>query len=133
MGDNFSPPVAARAYAYANIAGYECIAAGYPKRFQTLAGQLKELTALPKPENSMKINFELAATIAFAKTGTAMAYSEYIMKDYIDSLKKEVTKAGMPADVLSSSEKFALAISDAIVTCSKAYYLKETRKERYTL
>jgi hypothetical protein len=133
MGDNFSPPVASRAYAYANIAAYECIAAGYPQRFKTLAGQLKELTALPQPDDTAKINFELAATLAFAKTGTAMAYSEYIMKDYVDSLKKQVTKAGMPADVLSSSEKFALAISDAIVAWSKTDHFKDTRKERYVL
>jgi hypothetical protein len=133
MGDNFTPPVAARAYTYANIAAYECIAAGYPKRFETLAGQLKELKALPEPGNAEKINFEFAATLAFAKVGTSMAYSEYIMKNYIDSLKQQVTRAGMPEDVLSSSEKFALAISDAVIQWSRKDHFKETRKERYVL
>ncbi|MEP7170085.1 MAG: vanadium-dependent haloperoxidase [Bacteroidota bacterium] len=133
MNDNFTPPVAARAYTYSNIAAYECIAAGYPERFETLAGQLKELKALPKPENVEKINYELAATIAFAEVGTSMAYSEYIMKNYLDSLKKQVTQAGMPEDVLASSEKFALAVSEAVLQWSKKDHFKETRKERYTL
>ncbi|HKR05512.1 MAG TPA: vanadium-dependent haloperoxidase [Bacteroidia bacterium] len=133
MNDNFNPVVASRAYAYSNIAAYECIAAGYPGRFETLAGQLKDLKPLPKPGDAENINFELAATLAFAKVGTAMAYSEYIMKDYIDSLKKQVTLAGMPEDILSSSENFALAISNAVVQWSKSDHFKETRKERYVL
>jgi len=36
----FSPIVASRNYAYANIAAYECIAAGYPKEYNSLAGQI---------------------------------------------------------------------------------------------
>jgi hypothetical protein len=41
MGNNFSPIVASRNYAYAAIAGYEVVAAGNPTAFQSLAGQLK--------------------------------------------------------------------------------------------
>jgi hypothetical protein len=133
MNDNFSPPVASRAYAYANIAAYECIAAGYPQKFTSLAGQLKDLKELPKPADAEEINYELAATLAFAKVGTALAYSEHIMKTYIDSLKKQVTQFGMPENVLSASEKFALDISDAIIKWSKSDHFKETRKERYVL
>src|SRR6476660_8942339 len=49
MGNNFSPVVASRNYLYANVAAYEVIAAGYPGRFNSLAGQLKGLNPLPKP------------------------------------------------------------------------------------
>ena len=41
MGNNFSPIVASRNYAYAAIAGYEVTAAGHPMQYQSLAGQLK--------------------------------------------------------------------------------------------
>jgi len=61
MHDNFTPPVANRNYTYANIAAYECIAAGYPDQFKSLAGQLKQLTELPEPQNRSKIDFEFAA------------------------------------------------------------------------
>ena len=48
MGNNFSPVVASRNYTYANIAAYEVIATG-DKNYQSLAGQLNGLTAVPKP------------------------------------------------------------------------------------
>ena len=47
MGNNFSPIVASRNYAYAAIAGYEVTAAGSPGQYQSLVGQLKNLEAIP--------------------------------------------------------------------------------------
>ena len=44
----FSPIVASRNYTYANIAAYECIAAGYPNEYRSLAGQINGLAAMPK-------------------------------------------------------------------------------------
>ena len=39
--------IATRNYAYANIAAYETMVAGN-RQFQTLAGQIKHLPAMPK-------------------------------------------------------------------------------------
>src|SRR5882724_7817396 len=60
MGNNFSPIVASRNYMYASVAAYEIIAAGYPDQYQSLAGQLHGLEAVPKPETTKKIDFEFA-------------------------------------------------------------------------
>ena len=43
MGNNFPPMIASRNYGYAAVAAYEAIAAGYPDKYQTLAGQLNGL------------------------------------------------------------------------------------------
>ena len=51
MGNNFSPIVASRNYAYAAIAGYEVVAAGDPINYQSLAVQLKGLAQMPKPKD----------------------------------------------------------------------------------
>ena len=56
----FAPIVASRNYAYANIAAYECIAAGYPKEYNSLAGQIHGLTSMPKPDTAKQIDFEFA-------------------------------------------------------------------------
>src|SRR5215212_7689841 len=48
MGNNFSPIVASRNYLYANIAAYEVIAAGYPQKYNSLAGQINGLQQMPK-------------------------------------------------------------------------------------
>ena len=63
----FSPIVASRVYSYANIAAYECIAAGYPKEYNSLAGQIHGLTAMPKADPSKKIDVEFASILAFCK------------------------------------------------------------------
>ena len=37
MGNNFPPMIAARNYTYGAITAYEIIAAGYPKKYQSLS------------------------------------------------------------------------------------------------
>ena len=47
MGNNFSPIVASRNYMYAAVAGYEIIASSYPEKYNSLAGQIRGLKAVP--------------------------------------------------------------------------------------
>ncbi len=56
MGNNFSPIVASRSYLYANVAAYEVLSGGYPRKYNSLAGQLRDLQSVPKPEQNKKIN-----------------------------------------------------------------------------
>src|SRR5688500_8146110 len=54
--NNFPPVIASRNYAYANIAAYECVAAGDPT-FQSLSGQIKHLPKMPKPLDAAKVDY----------------------------------------------------------------------------
>ncbi len=56
LENNFPPMIAARNYAYANIAAYEVIAAG-DKNYTSLAGQIHDLKHIPKPDKKDKIDF----------------------------------------------------------------------------
>ena len=76
MGNNFSPIVASRNYAYASIAGYEVTAAGSPSQYQSLAGQLKGLSTIPLPEDTSNIDFPFAAVRAFSMVGEAVTFPE---------------------------------------------------------
>src|SRR6476660_10177229 len=58
--NNFAPVVASRNYAYANIAAYECIAAGDSNYF-SLHGQIRHLPQMPKPAAGKPIDYPLAA------------------------------------------------------------------------
>ncbi len=135
MGNNFSPIVASRNYLYASVAAYEVIAAGYPDQYKSLAGQLRELKTLPKPNvEKEKINFEFASLLAFCKLGAAVTFPEGSMDDYIDSLKRLAKDNGMPSDVFNNSIAFADTISSAIMTWSKGDNYAETRSmEKYTV
>src|SRR5205809_7850201 len=72
----FSQIVASRNYAYANIAAYECIAGGYPNEYNSLAGQIKGLAAMPKADTTQKIDYEFAALLSFCKVGEAVTFPE---------------------------------------------------------
>src|ERR1700749_429494 len=55
MGNNFSPVVASRDYAYATVAAYEVIAAGDSAHYRSLAGQVNGLKNVAKPEKGAKV------------------------------------------------------------------------------
>ena len=80
MGNNFSPMVASRNYLYAAVAGYEVIAAANPEKFNSLAGQLRGLPAMPKARPDQKINFSLAALLAYCKLGESVTFPAGSMK-----------------------------------------------------
>lgn len=134
MGNNFSPIVASRNYLYANIAAYEVIAGGYPKKYNSLAGQLNGLNTLPVAPTDKKINFEFAALLAFCKLGESVTFPEGSMQDYVDSLKTLAEDNGMPSDVFDNSVVYADTVSAFILAWSKKDNYTQTRSaERYSV
>lgn len=134
MGNNFPPIIASRNYTYASIAGYEAIAAGYPEKYQSLAGQLKGLNSVPKPEAGKAIDFELAALLAFCKLGEAVTFPEGSMGDFVDSLKKLARDHGMPKEELKNTEDYVSALTEVIMAWSKKDNYAETRSyPKYTV
>jgi hypothetical protein len=127
MGNNFSPIVASRNYMYASVAAYEVIAAGYPDRFESLAGQIHGLSAVPKPAAGKKIDFEFAAVLAFSKLGQAVTFPEGSMSYYVDSLKKLVYDHGMSTELFDNTVEFADTVSSVILKWSKGDMYLQTR------
>src|SRR5215211_2973579 len=64
LENNFPPVIASRNYAYANIAAYECIAAG-DSNYLSLSGQIRHLPQMPKPITGKTVNYQLASSLAF--------------------------------------------------------------------
>ena len=130
----FSPIVASRNYAYANIAAYECIAGGYPKEYLSLAGQINGLKQMPKADSTQKIDFEFAALLAFCKVGEAVTFPEGSMQEYVDSVKKIAQDNGMPDDMFDNSLAYADTVGKAILAWSKKDNYAQTRSaSRYTV
>ena len=133
MGNNFSPIVASRNYAYAAIAGYEVTAAGKPNQYQSLAGQLKGLSAMPTPKDTSLIDFPYASVVAFCMVGEAVTFPEGSLKEYTDSLHQLVKAHGMSNKMIEASEGFAKEIGKTIIAWSKKDNYARTRTaERYT-
>lgn len=127
MGNNFPPIIASRNYMYASVAAYEVIAAGYPEKYESLGGQLRGLGHVPKPKAGKKIDFELAAIVAFSKLGEAVTFPEGSMSYYTDSIKKMAKDHGMPKDVYRNSLAYADKVAAIILDWSKKDKYLETR------
>jgi hypothetical protein len=132
LENNFAPMVAARNYAYATIAAYECISAGDPA-YMTLAGQIKHMPPMPKPEPG-DIDFPMAALLAFVKVGNAVTFPEGSMMNYYEQLNHMADSMGMPAKVLKNTKAFSDTIASAILAWSKGDNYSATRgASRYSV
>ena len=132
--NNFTPIVASRNYTYANIAAYECIAAAYPKKYQSLAGQIHGLSVMPSLDTTHPVDVEFSALLAFCKVGEAVTFPEGSMKDYVDSLKALAKSEGMSAEMLNYSIAFSDTIAKSILAWSKKdNYLQTRSAQKYTV
>ena len=133
MENNFPPIIASRNYTYANIAAYECIAAG-DSNYISLSGQIKHLPPMPKPTAGKEIDFSLAALLSFTKVGNAVTFPEGSMMGYYDDLKKMADSAGIPSSIMENTIAFSDSVVDAIMRWSKKDNYAQTRSaEKYTV
>lgn len=109
----YSPPVAARAFGYLGVTGYEAAAACDPA-MTSLAGQLNGLTLLPSPEPGAHdaaavLQAALSAAVAhfFSNTGPS---GQRAMAAMTRSLDAKVTQ-GLPPDVAARSAALGQAIA----------------------
>ena len=131
--NNFPPVVASRNYAYANIAAYECMAAG-SKGYQSLSGQIKHLPVMPSPANPKNIDFHLAALLSFVKVGNAVTFPEGVLMDYYGELKNGADSAGMPDDIMKATIAYSDTVVATILKWSKGdNYAKTRSAEKYTV
>lgn len=122
--DIFSPPVASRIFAYPNIAAYEIIALQNP-RYNSLSGQLSELTQIPKPKNPDQINFQLAALIAHMDLSRQLVFSEDQMNSHRDSLYS-IWEDKNP-EIFNASKAYALEVAHHITQWMYTDNYKQTR------
>lgn len=132
LNNNFPPVIASRNYAYANIAAYECIAAG-DSNYVSLGGQLRQLPQMPKPA-ALPVDYQLSALLAFVKVGNAVTFPEGVLMDYYQELKEKADSAGMPSETLENSVAFADTIAATVMKWSKGDNYAQTRSaEKYTV
>jgi PAP2 superfamily len=122
----YTPPVAARAYAYGGLVMYEAAVGGLPNN-QSLAGQLSELTTLPKPEAGKEYNWALSVNAAeatilralYAEASRPTAAINKIVIDSVEVVQLNANKTGVAQDVIDRSVKYGQAVANAIFEWSK--------------
>nr|WP_294948689.1 vanadium-dependent haloperoxidase [uncultured Mucilaginibacter sp.] len=134
LENNFPPVIASRNYVYANIAAYQVIAAGDPKHFRSLSGQIKHLPAAPTPPKDTEIDFQFASLLSFCFVGNAVTFPEGSMSTYVEELKEKAKDAGMPSDVFENSVAYSDTVAKYILKWSKKDHYAQTRSaSKYTV
>lgn len=123
--DIFSPPVASRIHAYTSIAAYEALIPEHPE-YQSLAGQLNELEAMPQPEAGKEYCFPLASMRAFLKTGKNFIFSEDVLEAYEQELYPKYQNT-LSEDVYKRSMAYGDAVAQHIIAWASHDNYKETR------
>jgi hypothetical protein len=124
--DIFSPPAASRVYVYPSIAAYE-ILQQENDGYASLAGQLHDLTPIPKPNANNVISLELAAIHAFTTIGKALIFSEGKMVEYQNELYAEMKEAGISQGVFLRSIAYGEKVADHILQWADQDNYKQTR------
>ena len=126
VDDIFSPPHASRTYAYPAIAAYEAMRPGYDG-YQTLAGQLNDLTPIPAPDAEATYAYEVAGLTAFLRVAQALVFSENRVGEYTAERQAEWATAGVPDDVLARSVAYGETVAQHVLAWADGDMYKETR------
>jgi hypothetical protein len=117
----FTPPVAARSFGYAGVALYETVVPGM-EGYQSLVGQLNELTALPLPAPGADYHWPTAANSALATiirrlfptaTEDNLAAIEALYTRYASQFEAEIE-----SDLFNRSVLWGRVIAEAVYTWS---------------
>lgn len=111
--DIFSPPQAARVYAYASVAAYEAMRPGH-REYRTLAGQLRGLAPVPAPPPGATVSFPLAGVRAFMTVGRALTFSRARM-DSARAAMDDAYRARVPAAVFDSSVAYGDRVAEHVL------------------
>jgi hypothetical protein len=131
--DIFSPPVAARIYAYPNIAAYQVMAAQNPD-YQSLAGQLRHLKETPQPEKGKEYCYELASLHAFLTVGKRWIFSEEKITAFETEFYAELKELGIPPAIYDRSLQYGAAVAKHIIDWSLQDQYRQTRTyPKYTI
>ena len=119
--DIFTPPVAARIYAYSNLAYYEALRFKEAKAL-SIAVKLKDFDAIPQPEKNKQYDYTLVAVKSFFTVAKALTFSKDSLTITETSLLKEFENS-----TNESVYKNSLVLGDSIA----AVVLKRAAVDNY--
>ena len=130
--DVTNPPLAARFFSYACLAGYE-VAAQNDSSIKTMHGVLNGFPSIQRPDSAAGAAYSLAAVLAMLETAKKMQPSGKLLGKFEDSFIDSCRGLGYADEVIEASKKYAIAVSKQILAYAKADgYNKISNLQRYT-
>jgi hypothetical protein len=130
--DITNPPLAARFFSYACVAGYEVVSQNNPK-YKRLHGVLKKYPHLKKPDTINGYSYPLAAVLAMIETAKKLQPSGSLLEAYQTRFLDSCMQMGYEEETIEASKRYALAVSKKILAYAKEDgYNKISNLQRYT-
>lgn len=130
--DITNPPLAARFYAYACLAGYEVVVQ-HDTAFHTMKGVLNDYPTIEKQTVSDAISYQMSAILAMLETSKKMQPSGKLLDDYETKWLDSCQNIGFSKQIIDNSLAYAKAISTQILAYAKAdKYNRISNYPRYT-
>lgn len=130
--DIFSPPVASRIYAYANLAGYEALIPFDPN-YESLHGKLKRYQAGPQPEAGQEYCFPLVSARAFLTVARALTFSVEFYDEFEKPFYEQYKKDGVPDEVYERSMAYGESVAKHVLDYAAKDNYKQTRGFKHTV
>ncbi len=130
--DITNPPLGARFFSYACLAGYEVVSQNDGK-FRSMQSILNEYPQINKPDSIPSANYQLAALLAILETAKKMQPSGNLLNTFEQKFIDSCRKAAIDDDILNDSKSYALTISKQILAyAARDGYSKVSNLPRYT-
>lgn len=122
--ERYNPPRASRLFAYAAIALYEGWVHGLPG-FETLAGRLNGLDALPAPDDGEEYDWAVAGLAAQVTTVAdvlegAQPFSLFELESFLERQMEAREAEGVASDVIARSRGYGEALAAEITAWAAA-------------
>jgi hypothetical protein len=130
--DITNPPLAARFFAYASLAGYEIISQ-HNKDMPDMHGVLNDFPDLKRNDSIKGYSYQLSALLAMMQTASKLQPNGPWFKTYEKRLLDSLIDAGADEEMIAASKQYASAISARILAYAKSDgYNKISNYPRYT-
>lgn len=130
--DITNPPLAARFFSYACLAGYEVVVQNN-RAFKTMHGVLTDYPDLKKADTIQQYDVPLSAVLAMLQTAQKMQPSGKVLAAFEQQLLDSCRRLGYDEAVIENSKRYAAAVSKKILAYAKTdRYNMISNYPRYT-
>jgi hypothetical protein len=129
--DVTNPPLAARFFSYACLAGYEVVSEN-DSSIRSMHGLLNDYPIIQKPETK-NYNYQLSALLAMMDVAKKIQPSGSLFEEYENNFLDSLKQNGVAEEIIDSSKSYASQISKQVLAYAKAdQYVATTDFPRYT-
>lgn len=130
--DVTNPPLAARFFSYACLAGYE-IVAQHDTAFHPMKEKLNDYPAIETPQISGEYSYQLSAVLAMMETAKKMQPSGKLLDEFEKKWLDSCQNNGFSEEIIKNSLLYAQQVSKQILAYAKAdRYNQISNYPRYT-